>query len=73
MNVKILSWNVRGLNDRDKRLQVRSFIKQWRADIICLQETKLELVSRRIVHSLWGIIMWTGCFLVLLVLLGGFC
>ena len=55
MNVKILSWNVRGLNDRDKRLQVRSFIKQWGADIICLQETKIELVSRRLVRSLWGI------------------
>ena len=55
MNVKILSWNVRGLNDRDKRLQVRSLIKQWGADIICLQETRLELVTRRIVRSLWGI------------------
>ena len=55
MNVKILSWNVRELNDRDKRLQVRSFIKQWGADIICLQETKIELVSRRLVRNLWGI------------------
>ena len=55
MNVKILSWNVRELNDRDKRLQVRSLIKQWGADIICLQETKLEQVTRRIVRSLWDI------------------
>ena len=55
MNVKILSWNVLGLNDRDKRLQVRSLIKHWGADVICLQETKIELVSRRLGRSLWGI------------------
>jgi exonuclease III len=55
MNVKILFWNVRGLNDRDKWLQVRSLIKHWGADIICLQETKIELVSRSLVRSLWGI------------------
>jgi endonuclease/exonuclease/phosphatase family metal-dependent hydrolase len=39
---KILSWNVRGLNEGGKRLKVRNLIRQWKADIICLQETKLE-------------------------------
>jgi exonuclease III len=55
MNLKILSWNVRGLNDRDKRNQVRYFLKLWGADVICLQETKLDLITRGIVRSLWGI------------------
>nr|XP_023922896.1 uncharacterized protein LOC112034312 [Quercus suber] len=33
MNVKIISWNVRGLNEQDKRLQVRNLIRGWRPDI----------------------------------------
>ena len=54
MNVKIISWNVRVLNDRDKRLRVRNMIKSWGADIICLQETKMEFISKREIRSLWG-------------------
>ena len=55
MNLKILSWNVRGLHDRDKRHQVRNLLKLWGADVICLQETKLDIITRSIVRSLWGI------------------
>jgi hypothetical protein len=55
MNLKIVSWNVRGLNDRDKRLQVRHLLKMWNADIVCLQETKLDFIDRGIIRSLWGI------------------
>ena len=55
MNLKIVSWNVRGLNDRDKRLQVSHLLKMWKADIVCLQETKLEFIDRGIIRSLWGI------------------
>ena len=55
MNLKILSLNVRGLNDRDKRHQVRYLIKLWGPDVICLQETKMDIITRGIVCSLWGI------------------
>ena len=55
MNLKICSWNVRGLNDNNKRLQVRYLLKSWKADIVCLQETKLDLIDRKIMRSLWGI------------------
>jgi exonuclease III len=44
---------VRGLNNRDKRLRLKNMIKDWRADIICLQETKLELITAQIIRSLW--------------------
>ena len=54
MNLKIISWNVRGLNEWDERLQVRNLIKNWRLDIVCLQETKLELITRAVIRSLWG-------------------
>jgi exonuclease III len=54
MNLKIVSWNVRGLNDKDKRLRMRHLIKLWKADVICLQETKMAEFSRRVIQSLWG-------------------
>jgi hypothetical protein len=52
MSLKILTWNVRGLNNRDKRLRLKNMIKDWHADIICLQETKLEFIMAQIVRSL---------------------
>ena len=55
MNLKIVSWNVCGLNDRDKRLQVSHLLKMWKADIACLQKTKLDFIDRGIIRSLWGI------------------
>ncbi|XP_022862145.1 uncharacterized protein LOC111382408 [Olea europaea var. sylvestris] len=51
---KIISWNVRGLNEPGTRLGVRNLLRKWRADLVCLQETKVEDVSRDIVSSLWG-------------------
>jgi hypothetical protein len=54
MNVKIISWNVRGMNELDKRLRIKNLLKGWKADVVCLQETKLGLISSRVVRSLWG-------------------
>ena len=53
MSLEILTWNVRGLNDRDERLRIKNMIKDWHADVICLQETKMELITVQIVLSLW--------------------
>ena len=36
MNLKILSWNVRGLNDRRKRSIVKNLLLSWKCDVICL-------------------------------------
>ena len=50
----ILSWNVKGLNVVEKRLQIRNLLRTWRPDIVCLQETKLEWITRGIVRSIWS-------------------
>ncbi|KAG5576280.1 hypothetical protein H5410_056414 [Solanum commersonii] len=42
MQLKLVSWNVRGLNSRNKRRVVKNIMGDWKADIICLQETKLQ-------------------------------
>lgn len=42
MNVKIISWNVKGLNCRDKCRMINSLVQKWKADVLCSWETKLE-------------------------------
>lgn len=33
---------------------MKNALKVWRADVFCLQETKLEVISRVVIRSLWG-------------------
>ena len=46
MKLRMVSWNVRGLNDAQKRLVVRNLLWDWNCDIVCLQETKLVGMDR---------------------------
>ena len=52
MKIRILSWNVRGANDGNKRKVIKAFIKMQRVDVVCLQETKLKEMSTGLIRSL---------------------
>ena len=52
MKLKILSWNVRGANDRDKRLVIKAFLKSQKAELVCLQEIKIQKLDAGTVCSL---------------------
>jgi len=54
MKLKMISWNVRGLNNLRKHLVVKNFLREWNCDVVCLQETKLVGMDRQIVCSLWS-------------------
>jgi len=47
---RMLSWNVRGINDLRKTDVLKSFLRDWKCDPISLQETKFEEVSLSVVH-----------------------
>ena len=49
MKHKIISWNIKGLNVRDKRLRISNLPKLWKVDIVCFQETKMEVISNSFV------------------------
>jgi mannosylglycoprotein endo-beta-mannosidase len=51
---KILIWNVRGLNSTGRQDAVRSLVESTKADIVCIQETKMENISRRVVLAALG-------------------
>jgi hypothetical protein len=50
MKFKLLSWDVRRLNKGEKRLRVQNMLRDWKVDVICLQDTKLELMPCSMVH-----------------------
>ena len=52
MKLKLLSWNVRGANEKVKRKIIKTFIRNQRVDLMCIQETKIQQMSEGVVRSL---------------------
>lgn len=48
-NCQILNWNVRGLNDGARQDSVYELVRSTGATIVCLQETKLQLLDQNVV------------------------
>ena len=54
MSLRLLSCNVRGLNNPQKREVCKNLLKEWKCDIVCFLETKLSSLNSFVVRSLWG-------------------
>lgn len=54
-NTSVMSWNVRGLNDRSRRDTVRTLVDDVRPSIVCLQETKLAVIPQHMVFAMLGL------------------
>ena len=52
VKLRVISWNVRGLNNPKKREFVKYWLKNWKCDTVCLQETNLVEVDLQLVRSL---------------------
>ena len=52
--MRIVSWNIRGLNDLNKCDKVKSFLKNFNIDIALFQESKIENPSLRFFRRLGG-------------------
>lgn len=51
---RIISYNVRGLNDGKKKKQtIKEALQSWKSDIFCLQKKKMESIGVDSVKSLW--------------------
>ncbi|RVW31726.1 LINE-1 retrotransposable element ORF2 protein [Vitis vinifera] len=67
MKIKILAWNVRGLNDREKRRIFNLVVRAQKVDLVCCLETKVSEMSLKLVKSLgvgrftdWGAVYAGG-------------
>ena len=54
MSLRLLSWNVRGLNNPQKQEVCKNLLKEWKCDIVFFQKTKLSSLNSFVVRSLWG-------------------
>jgi hypothetical protein len=52
--LKIVIWNVRGLNSPARRLAIKTLIDTSGASIVCFQEMKMELILSAIVLEALG-------------------
>jgi len=52
--MKILSFNERGLGGHEKRGEVLRVVRDKKASILCVQETKLSVIYDSLCQSLWG-------------------
>ena len=52
--MNIISYNIRGLGRGVKWAAIRRLIRKQNVDMICLQETKKEVIDKVVCQSLWG-------------------
>ena len=57
MNLKLMSWNVRGANDVNKKSIIKSVVRKQKVDLMCIQETKIQLMTDGMVKNLGGEIL----------------
>ena len=50
-NYKMLSWNVRRLNNLAKCEDVNQIVSILKADLVCIQETKMSAIDSTIVRA----------------------
>ena len=53
-NICVLSANCRGLQNRKKRLEVLTYLKATKANIVCLQDTHWVVKDFQAVYGIWG-------------------
>ncbi|GAU32903.1 hypothetical protein TSUD_152630 [Trifolium subterraneum] len=51
---KVLAKGSRGLGAVEKRRELRRLVSDKKVDILCIQESKLEVVEDRLARSIWG-------------------
>jgi exonuclease III len=52
---KIISWNVRGANSIARQQEIKQLISVCKPDLICLQETKLQVVNISMIRNTLGL------------------
>jgi exonuclease III len=48
------TFNIRGMGSRVKRRKIRDLVLSEKIDFLAVQETKMEVISEKLCHGLWG-------------------
>jgi len=52
--MKVMTYNVRGLGGRVKCGYLKNLMAKEEVEMLCIQETKLELIDRALCQRIWG-------------------
>ena len=52
--MNIVSYNIRGLRRGVKWAAIRRMVRKQKVDMICIHETKRELIDKAACQALWG-------------------
>ena len=52
--MRLLSWNVRGLGGLEKRKEVKDLVREKAPIVLCIQETKMQLIDDFLCTLIWG-------------------
>lgn len=52
--MKILSFNIRGVGSRVKRKELQELVRKNKVDLVCIQESKLDMVDENVCRTIWG-------------------
>jgi len=52
--MKVICYNVRGLGGFEKRAEVRCLIQDKQPIVVCLQESKLNVLDDFFIKTIWG-------------------
>lgn len=50
--MKIISWNVRGMNSVSKRAVLKGMVQSSKGECLFVQETKMEMIDDQIIRSI---------------------
>ena len=56
--MKIVSWNIRGMNSVSKRAVIKEVVKSCKGEWLVFQETKMEVIDANIIRSVFP---WSQC------------
>jgi len=52
--MRLLSWNVQGLGGLEKRKEVKELVREKMPFLLCIQESKFQLIDDFLCTSIWG-------------------
>lgn len=52
--MKLISYNVRGLSGIVKKREIQSLLPKHKPTILCIQETSMKVIKRKICCLVWG-------------------
>lgn len=62
VSMRLGSYNIRGIGGQAKKIEVQQLVREQKLDLLCLQESKVEIIERVRCATLWDDDDFGRCF-----------